>query len=288
MLNTRAIRRKIRVVQNVQKITTAMQMVAAAKLRRVQERALAGRPYAEKMRQVLQRVSAAAVEIEHPLLEQREPHNVSIAVIGSNRGLCGSYNTNLFRKVEQFARELGASNLSLITIGRKARLYFQRREYNVRLALDSLSGESPHAEIRAAARQVRGLYEQRETDKLFLAYTAFLSVSRHQPTIVPLLPLQPIAPPTQPAEIHLEYLFEPKALQLLSHLLPVYVDSQFYQYMLEASASEQAARMIAMRQASDNAKELIDRLTLDFNKSRQAAITKELLEVVAGAEALKG
>jgi F-type H+-transporting ATPase subunit gamma len=283
MLNTRAIRRKIGTVENVKKITTAMQMVAAARLRRMQSRVASGRPYAEGIREVTQRVVGGCPRVSHPLLAQREPvERLCLCVAGSARGLCGSFNPNLFREVERFLGSLQAK-VVVVTLGRKARQYFRRRGHPTAAAYDDISGEAPQAAIARVARELRSGFEKGEWDELWLAYNAFVSAVRHTPTVVRLLP---ITPPRE-AACGPEYLFEPPPERLLDWLLPRYFETVFYHALLESSASEHGARAMAMRIATDNAEEMLERLQTSYHKTRQALITKELLEVVGSGEALR-
>lgn len=283
MLNTRAIRRKIRTVENVKKITTAMQMVAAARLRRMQGRVASGRLYADKIRRITERVVAARPALSHPLLEQRETvARVCLCVAGSARGLCGSYNPNIFREAERFLASQ-AAEVAVAPLGRKARQFLQRRGYRVAAAYDEISGEAPQPAIARVARELRARFEAGEWDQLWLAYTRFLSAIRHSPTVVSLLP---VAPPEASA-VGADYIFEPPPERLLDWLLPRYFETQFYHALLESSASEHGARAMAMQIATENAEEMLERLQTSYHKSRQAAITKELLEVVASGEALR-
>ncbi len=283
MLNTRAIRRKIRAVDNVKKITTAMQMVAAARLRRMQARVASGRLYAERINQITARAVAAAPAVAHPLLEHRDkPASICLVVVGSARGLCGAYNINLFREAERF---LGThpGEAVIAPLGRKARQFFQRRERPLAGTYDEISGEVPQPLIARLARDLCRRFEAGEWRELWLAYTAFVSAARHNPTVLRLLP---ITPPEETAPA-MEYIFEPPPARLLDWLLPRYYETQVYHALLESSASEHGARTMAMKIATDNAEEMLDRLQTSYHKSRQAAITKELLEVVASGEALR-
>lgn len=281
----RIIRRKIRTVQNVERLTAAMKMVAGARLRRMQEKVEAGRPYAEKMQALLGRAAGGAEGVQHPLLEVRDVRNLAVVVISSSRGLCGSYNSNVLRHAKQFIDETKQAKVYLITIGRKAREFFTRRGYVVSESYDALSGESPHPRIRVVAERLRTLFETRVVDKVVIIYTRFVSPIQHVAQALPFIPVE--RPPAAPLERRREeYIFEPPPKELFALLLPRYVDVLFYHLLMEATASEYGARMMAMTLATDNAEELIRGLTLSYHKSRQAAITKELLEVVGGAEAL--
>jgi F-type H+-transporting ATPase subunit gamma len=285
MLNTRQIRRKIRTVRNIQQITQAMKMVAAARLKRVQAKVEAGRVYWNKMQEIVERVAPLAGQVEHPLLAVREPaRSVLVLTVGGEKGLCGSYNVNVIRKTAAFVAEQSAPT-SLITVGRKALDYFTKHDYTVIDHFSQIGVESDFSDALSVAVRVRGLYESAEVDEVYVAYTRFVSAMTHEPTVMRLLPL---APPAAQAEQHrlVPYEFEPEPQRLLARLLPRYVDTQIYHLLLEAAASEYGARMVAMTNATDNAADMIESLTLRYNKARQAAITKELLEVVTGADAL--
>jgi F-type H+-transporting ATPase subunit gamma len=285
MLNTRQIRRKIRTVRNIQQITQAMKMVAAARLKRVQAKVEAGRVYWNKMQEIVERVAPLAGQVEHPLLAVREPaRSVLVLTVGGEKGLCGSYNVNVIRKTAAFVAEQSAPT-SLITVGRKALDYFTKHDYTVIDHFSQIGVESDFSDALSVAVRVRGLYESAEVDEVYVAYTRFVSAMTHEPTVMRLLPL---APPAAQAEQHrlVPYEFGPEPQRLLARLLPRYVDTQIYHLLLEAAASEYGARMVAMTNATDNAADMIESLTLRYNKARQAAITKELLEVVTGADAL--
>ena len=262
-------------------------MVAAARLRKVQQKVEEGRPYAEKMQEMLQRLAPLAEGVEHPLLEVREVVRPALVVISASRGLCGSYTGNIHRLAQGHLESIIEEGMQpvLATIGRKARQFFSRRGHQVSESYDRLSAESAHAEIRAAVETLRNMYEDRSVDRIEVAYTRFLSVGRQVPTVTQLLP---VAQPAEEGAEEAEYIFEPAAPELFRLLLPRYVDTMFQHFLFQATASEHAARMMAMSQASDNAEEMIDDLTLQYNKLRQASITAELLDVIGGAEALRG
>jgi F-type H+-transporting ATPase subunit gamma len=287
MLSTRLIKRRIRSVRSIDRITSALQMVAAARLRKVQQKVESGRVYADKMREIMQRLASQATGVEHPLLEVREVVRPALVVMSASRGLCGSYTGNIHRRAQAHLDEMAAHGLqpAVVTVGRKAKEFFSRRGYEVVESYDRLSAESPHAEVRVAAEVLRKMYGERRVDRVEVAYTQFVSVGRHVPTIAQLLPVPRPAGADNGA---IDYIFEPPPALLFPLLLPRYVDIVFQYFLFQATASEHAARAMAMSQASDNAEEMIESLTLQYNKSRQAAITAELLDVVGGAEALKG
>ncbi len=262
-------------------------MVAAARLRRVQDRVAAGRPYANKIAEIVHRVASHAGEIEHPLLEvRRPPERVALVVVTSERGLCGSYNANVLRAAARHAESFEAP-VEYIVVGRKGREYLARRGFSIIAAFEGVTLHTTPQEMSAIAQSVRGVYEEKRVDEVHLVYTEFVSTVVHRPKIVPFLPF--VAPAAEEGELaaEVDYLFEPEARELLAALIPRYVDTEIYHMLLESLASEQAARMLAMSNASNNAEEMLQQLTLTFHKARQAGITRELLEVVAGAEALK-
>ncbi|MGB9587318.1 MAG: ATP synthase F1 subunit gamma [Armatimonadota bacterium] len=285
MASMRDIRRRIRTARNIQQITKALQMVAAARLQRAQSRAAAARPYAHEMTVVMGHLAAAGIEIEHPLLEVREPANIAIVLITSDRGMAGSYNVNVIRTASELAASYDKSSVKFVTVGRKGRMFLARRGFQIAADFPMPSSEVNFADARDVSRTVQNMFESREVDRVIVVYTRFLSAVSHRVTSSQLLPIAPVqVGETVKLE---EYIFEPAPQKLLASLLPRYVDNQIYEAMLESLASEHGARMTAMRAATDNASEMIDRLTLDFNRARQAAITKEIAEIVSGAEALK-
>jgi len=284
MPSTKDIRRRIRVVKNIEKITSAMKMVAAARLRKAQDRAESARPYADKMREVMANLAANVGEIEHPLLEVREEINAAYVVIGADRGLAGSYNNNVMQKAIHEIGDRDPESVRLVLIGKKTAGFFRRKPYPI-VAEPAVSvADVQFGDIRAVTTQVRSMFESREVDAVYLVYAKFISAMRQDPTCVQLLPM---SAPTGEEAIHADYIFEPSAVHLLGKLLPRYVDTQVYQALVESNASEQGARMTAMSAATKNAGEMIDSLTLQYNKARQAAITTEIMEIVSGAEALK-
>lgn len=296
----RDIKRRIRSVKNTQQITKAMEMVAAAKLRRVQGQVLAGRPFAEKLQEALGRLlsSAAAAKrrVEHPLLAARPVNKVCYVVIAADRGLAGGYNANLIRKAtETLSAE--EREYELIVVGRRVRDFFAKRNYPIYDEYTQIGDEIDFAEAKELARRLMDAFKEGEFDEIYLVYSAFVNVSVHRPTVTRLLPLarpeasadsdaaKPNAAESGESE-EMEYIYEPNASTLLGILLPRFVETLVYRALMEAKASEHGARMVAMRNASDNAEELIEGLTLSFNRARQASITTELAEIVGGANAL--
>lgn len=284
MATAKDIRRRIRTVKNIEKITNAMKMVAAARLRKAQERAERARRYAEKIRQVMANLAAAAGEIEHPLLEVREENAVAFVVIGADRGLAGSYNVSVMARATTEIGERDPDKVKMVLVGKKAVAFFRRRPYEIVERLEAPGSEISFASIRGVTGVVRSMFERGEVDAVYLVYAQFVSAVQQRPTVVRLLPIaRPSAEETGAAD----FIFEPGARELLGKLLPRYVDTQVYQALVEAQASEQGARMTAMSAATKNAGDMIDSLTLAYNKARQAAITKEITEIVGGAESLR-
>ncbi|MFQ5808084.1 MAG: ATP synthase F1 subunit gamma [Armatimonadota bacterium] len=288
LLNERAIRRKIRAVEKIQQITKAMRAVAAARLRRVREKVEAGRPYYEGMRAALARVAVQAQQVAHPLLEVRPVETTCVVAIGGDRGLCGSYNVNLGRAAHGLIARLDEQDVrrAVVTVGRRARDFLRYRKIELERHFPQLTPDSTVGEAAVVARYVRDLYESGRVDEVRIVYTRFISPMEHRPTEVALLPLRPPDMEERVAA-SVEYIFEPVPERLLANLLPRYFDTQLYHLLLEAMASEQGARMVAMTAATDNAGEMIDQLTLARNKARQQQITRELLDIVGGAEALR-
>lgn len=285
MPSLREIRRRIRTVKNIQQMTNAMKMVAAARLRRAQENVQQARPYAQRMEALMHRLASAAGTLHHPLLEQREERRLGVVVFTSDRGLCGSYNVNILRHTMNHLRGRDPETVRLILLGRKGYAFFRRQPYPILEHHELPSATSALTEMRRISALVRQIFEAGEVDAVDLIYAQFLSIIAQRPWTVRLLPLQP--PQREEREAHLEYLFEPKPEQLLAYLLPRYIDTQIYRALLEAVASEHGARMTAMSNATNNAEDMIERLTLEMNKARQASITKELTEIMGGVEALK-
>jgi F-type H+-transporting ATPase subunit gamma len=278
----RDIRRRIRATRNMAQITRAMQQVATARLRRAQLRVSEARPYAESIRDVLAGLATqTGADITHPLLVQREVSTVGIIEVTPDRGLCGPLPTNINRAVGRFVLEQQHPVRSY-AIGRRGRDFLRRT--GVPLAGEETNlGDYPElGRVLAIARLVMDEYGDGTVDQVYLAYTRFVSMMRQEPVILRLIP---VAPPKQLARA-IDYIYEPEPADVLNSLLPRYIEVQVQQAVLESKASEQAARLIAMRNATDNANELIGDLTLSLNKARQASITKEITEIAAGAEAL--
>jgi len=274
MATTRDIRKRIRSVGNTQKITRAMKMVAAARFRRAQERVHQAAPYAEKIEELLADMSRDA---GHPLFTARPVERRALVIFTSDRGLCGSFNAGLIRRVEREAAEL-------ILIGRKAISYFSRRSVKVAKTLPAFWGSFSYANVAAFASELAGSFADGTFDQIDLAYNHFVSVITQRPKIVTLVPMTPVAQKAEPSG---ERLYEPDRDSILNVLVPRALEVRVYAACLHSLASEHGARMTAMDSATRNAKEMIDSLTLAMNRARQATITKELVEIISGAEALK-
>ena len=286
MATLKIIRKRISSVKSTQKITKAMKMVSAAKLRRAQEAATAARPYAEKLTALLHNVAARVGETTHPLLQTRtEERSVHVLLVTADRGLCGGYNTNLIRKAEALTQERGREHVRMTIVGRRGFDYFKKRNVHIVDKHINLFGGPGDALARSLAEQLAREFADGTTDGVYLIYSRFRSALVQVPTVEQLLPIT--AESAAGAET-LDYLYEPNAAGLLDRLLRQYVTVLIHRAFLEAVASEHGARMTAMDSATNNASDMINRLTLDMNRARQATITKELMEIVGGAEALKG
>ena len=284
MASTQVLRRRIRSVQGTAKICKAMEMIATAKMRRTQEQAVDGRPYAGEIGKV---VADLAVEAQskkriHPLLQKREVERIAIIYMTTDRGLCGGLNANMNRFVASFILEQDVP-ISLVTIGRKGRAFARRTQRDVRAEFTGISDRPTLGETLPISRVVIDDYSNGEVDLVYLAYPSFVTTMVQRPAMEVLLPIEPAIPAQGQIA---EYIYEPDPGAVLSQLLPRYIEMKVYHAILELIASEQSARMVAMRNASDNAEELIEDLTLELNKARQEMITKEIGEISGGAEAL--
>jgi F-type H+-transporting ATPase subunit gamma len=280
------LRRRIRSVKNTEQITKAMKMVSAARLRRAQEAALAARPYAEKLEAVLQNLAAQGEELAHPFLTERAENNTTLIVMTSDRGLCGGFNSSLIREAEAFMRQRTEQKVSLILVGRRAYDHFKRRDVTIAEEHINLYGRLSADLAHDIGRRVGEQFLSGETDSFYVLYAKFRSALVQVPTLDKILPIA--STPQTEDQSALDYLYEPAPQTLLASLLERYIDMLIYRAMLESVASEHGARMTAMDNATNNAVEMIDRLTLDMNRARQAGITRELLEIVATGESLKG
>jgi len=280
----RDIRRRIKSVKNTQQITKAMKMVSAAKLRKSQGALLSARPYAERMRDVLLRVASKTDAGLHPLLAAREGNRRAYLIVTADRGLCGGFNANLIRKAVRTIREHETEEPMIIAVGRKGRDFFKRRQYNLVGDFTGLGENITFRHAKTIADAVRELYTNNLVDEIWLVYPHFINPVTQRHEAVRLLPLQT---PDAKGKLEAEYVFEPTPEEVLDHLLPRYLNTVVFRALLEAKAGEHGARMAAMDAASTNAEEMIKRLTLKYNRARQASITREISELVAGAEALK-
>ncbi len=287
MPTVRDIRRRMRSVQNTGKVTNAMSLIAASKMRRAQMAVLQGRPYAEKIQEVIANLAAQPGEEEavvHPLLQTRPLQRVGVLAITPDRGLCGGLHSNLNRQVAQFI--LGQSvPVRLIVAGKKGRDFMLRYGQDVKAVFTDLGDRPTLADTTAISRLVMDAYAGGEVDEVYLAYTRFVSTMSQQPVVERWLP---VTPAQLSAAERAGYIYEPNSLTVLGSLLPRFVEMQVYHALLESIASEQSARMVAMRNATDNAKSLVEDLTLVMNKLRQDSITNELLDLVGGQVALEG
>ena len=286
MSGAKEVRSKIASVKSTQKITRAMELVAASKMRKAQDRMRASKPYAAKMRQAVSHLASANPEYKHPFLFERQVKRVGFLVVSSDRGLCGGLNINLFKKVIHAAKNYADQNVEVdfCLVGNKAASFFKSVGGSV-LALTSGIGDAPTLEqMLGSVKVMLTAYEEGKIDRLYVAYNEFVNTMTQEPTVHQVLPLQ--AEQATEQKHSWDYIYEPDAKQLLDLLLKRFVESQVYQGVVENIACEQAARMVAMKAATDNAGELISELALLYNKARQSAITQELSEIVSGAAAV--
>ena len=290
MPSLKAVRIRIASVKSTQKITSAMKMVAAAKLRRSQDAIIAARPYAKSMADITAEVAARAGAEDHPLLERRAGKRIALVVMTSDRGLCGGFNSNLCRTAQRYADEKTKTGdieeCRFEVVGRKGRDYFRRRKLNITRDLPGVVADSAVARSKEIAAAVTEEFLNGTVDAVWMVYNQFRSVISQKPVVEQLLPVA--ATPAGGDAGASEFLLEPGKGEILNYILPMYVETQLYRALLESIASEFGARMTAMENATKSAKEMIERLTLQYNRARQASITKELMEIVGGAEALKG
>ncbi len=291
MPNLKDIRNRIGTVKNTKKITSAMKLVAAAKLRRAQEAVQAARPYATKMTALIDDLSSRVPEDAHPLLVAPEKEeNVLVILVTSDRGLCGGFNSNLIRSVARFVREKRelTDTIRMITVGRKGNQFFKRSTIDIESDYPGLSADVTFEGAKEVAQQAMAMFTNGEVDAVYLAFNEFISAIAVEQHIEQILPLtREDADPAQGGS-EIEYIYEPSEAELLGTLLPNSVEIRVFQALLESAAGEQGQRMTAMDNATSNASDMIDDLTLTYNRARQAYITKELVEIVSGAESLKG
>jgi F-type H+-transporting ATPase subunit gamma len=287
MASGKEIRTQIKSIQNTQKITKAMEMVAASKMRKAQDRMRANRPYAQKMRSVIGHVASANVEYHHPyLMDRADVKRVGYIVVSTDRGLCGGLNTNTFKAAIGSMRQwsdLGVE-IDVVTIGKKAAQFFSRMGGNIVGKVADLGDAPELAELIGSVRVMLDAYDEGRIDRLFIVENEFINTMTQRPSVTQLLPAAPDV--DEQLQHHWDYLYEPDAKDVVDHLMVRYIESLVYQAVVENVACEMSARMIAMKSASDNAGELIDELQLVYNKARQAAITQEISEIVGGAAAV--
>ena len=292
MATLRDIQKRIKAVENTKKITKAMKMVAASKLRKVQTRMMDLRPYADKMHDVLISLAKGADRESHPLLSLRPRKTVEVVVVTSDRGLCGAFNTNILKAaqetIDNYKKE--GFEISISTVGKKARDYFKRRDVAVRNSWTDISGSVRFSSAEEIANDIKENYINETVDEVNVVYNAFKSMVAQTVTTAKLLPLSPEEEGEEEAveESAADFIYEPSMEAIFDRLIPRNVDIQIYRALLESSAAEEAARMSAMENATQSCDEMVGKLTLQYNKARQASITGELMDIVGGVEALKG
>jgi F-type H+-transporting ATPase subunit gamma len=290
MAGEKEIRSKIASVKNMQKITSAMEKVAASKIRKAQRQMEASRPYAERIRRVIGHLAHANPDYKHPYLTEREVKRVGYIVISTDRGLCGGLNANLFKAVigELVKWDAESVKVDMALVGAKAVQFFRRLGGNV-VATASHLGDQPSVnELIGSIKIMLDAYEQGKIDRLFLVNNVFVSAMSQKPTVTQLLPASGLAQDKDDLQAHWDYIYEPDASELLDDVLMRYIESQVYRGAVENFACEMAAKMVAMKSATDNAGEIIEKLQLKYNKARQASITQEISEIVGGAAAVSG
>ncbi len=282
----KALRTKINSIKNTQKITKAMEMVAASKLRKTQARMAASRPYADRIRTVIGHLSEANPDYHHPFLETREVKRIGYIIITTDRGLCGSVNVNLFRAVLNDMRDWQEKSVEvdICIIGSKGIAFFRRLKTNVVAATSHLGDAPAVADLVGTITAMTDAYKDGTIDRLFLVHNVFVNTMTQTPAIKTLIPVE--AGDREDLQSHWDYIYEPDAVDLLDNVLNRYIESQVYRAAVENVACEMASKMVAMKAATDNAGEFIDKLQLAFNKARQAAITQEISEIVGGAAAV--
>jgi F-type H+-transporting ATPase subunit gamma len=289
MATLRDIKRRIKAVQSTSKITKAMKMVSAAKFRKAQQRMFELRPYAERMGNILSSLAGGAEGELHPLLVVRPRKNIEVLIITSDRGLCGAFNTNILKAGTKHVAELQKEGfeVSISCVGRKARDYFKRRNVELQKAWTGISGKISYANAQEIAGEIIEKYTDETVDEVVLIYNEFKSAIAQKVVIAKLLPLAPIEASEETLPVY-NFIYEPTKQEIFSRLVPKNVEIQIFRALIESQASEEAARMAAMENATKSANDMISSLTLQYNKARQATITKELMDIVGGVEALKG
>ena len=285
MASLRDIKRRIKSVESSRQITKAMEMVAASRLRSAQSMVESARPYGLKIQQMLESLAGTASSLHHPLFEERKVSSSLLVVIAADRGLCGSYNSNIMRAALQYLKESPGDSVKLGLVGKKGVDFFKKRPFPIAFRIPQTGGRADIQMVRNLANDITSSYEKGEIDEVRLLYTQFVSMTRYKLTLEKFLPIE--KPGDNDGEAPSEYIFEPSADKIFANLVPRYCLTKILTALLESFASEFGSRMIAMSNATRNAGEMIDHLTLVRNKARQAAITSELLDIVGGAEALK-
>jgi len=288
MANLKEIKKRIGSVKNTQQITKAMKMVSAAKLRRAQEAVVAARPYSNKMKEVLTSIAARDIETSHPLLEQRDKRNALVLLITADRGLCGGFNSNIAKAATKFVEQQtdDYAEYTLRIVGKKGKdLLKRRKELTIDKVYENITGSVTYATAALLGQEIVDDYEAEQYDAVYIVYNQFHSAINQEVTINQLLPIVPEE--VQEEHYVADYIYEPSAERVLHSILPKYIEVQIFEALLESVASEHGARMSSMDSATKNASEMIDKLTLQYNRARQAAITKELMEIVSGAESIK-
>ncbi len=286
MAGMRDIKRRIRSVKSTQQITRAMKMVAAAKLRKAQDAVVAARPYSDNLRSIIKRLIPSLETFTHPLLEEKEEGKTAYVVIAADKGLCGGYNQNILKACKT-AMDNDPGETAVVVIGRKGRDFFLRRGYEIRKEYLDFGDLPDFIQTRELARELMAMFTDGEFKKMHFVYTEFGSAISQKPQVMQLLPIEAEEAEDVMDTKDNEYIYEPSEEEVLGTLFPRFIEMTVYRALLEAKASEHGARMAAMSSATENAQEMIEKLTLIYNRARQAAITKEISEIVGGADALK-
>ncbi len=284
MATLRQLRTRVASVKNIQRVTNAMQLVAAARVRRAQEHILAARPYAQKLDQVLQQLSAGIGEDRHPLLSERPVQRVAVAVVTADRGLCGGFNASICRHALAELDAYEGKEVELVAVGRKGRDFFRNRDHTIGREYTDVFRELAFGQAVDIAEDLTGRFVSGEVDRVVVMFNEFISIAQQKPVSVQLLPIVPEE--AEGDERGVEYIFEPDPERLLDALVPRHVNFQIWRALLESNAGEQAARMMAMDNATKNAGDLVEELTREMNKERQSSITLELMDIIGGAEAV--
>lgn len=283
MVSLRDIRNRIRSVQNVKQITSTMEMIASAALRKAQIKAKQSKPYITEMRQILEKVSVASTDVRHPLFQKRTVKKRGVVIVTSDRGLCGSYNANIFLKADEFLKTFRREDVELFLLGRKGLNHYRRRPWRIQHSLVDWSGKISLQQIKELTFLLEQSFLSEAVDEIWLIYTKFHSVADREVVIEKFLPIE--RPQGEEKDTSANYIFEPNIEEIFKELLPRYCVTRIQTMLYEAYASELAARALSMRAAAKNAEEMVESLTLERNKVRQAGITREMLEITAGAEA---